>query len=93
MAYYNSRNPPTATPKDPQYPGPVNMWEQMGQVKDTVWDTIKAPLAGLWQGLGGKNRSFEQYLREKMRKQRGMAPGSYPGRGLRGWLGRTITGK
>ena len=85
MAYNFPRNPrksPEETSGDPQFPGPVD-----------IWDTIKSPLAGLWQGLGGKNLNYEQYVREKARKRRGQAPGSYSGRGLRGWLGRTITGK
>lgn len=82
MAYYRPRKPPEDAPDMPPFPGPVDLW-----------DTMKAPLAGLWEGLVGKNRNYDQYVREKLRRRRGMAPGSYPGRGPVGWLGRTITGK
>ncbi len=85
MAYYRPRKPPqdpSEAPAAPQFPGPVD-----------IWDTISAPLAGLWEGLGGKNRNYDQWIREKARKRRGQTPGQYPGRGPVGWLGRTITGK
>jgi len=85
MAYYKARpedaqNAP-ATPQV-QYPGPVD-----------IWDTMRAPLAGLWEGLAGKNRTWEQYMYDKKGKKRGRAPGQYPGRGPVNWLRRTITGK
>ena len=85
MAYYRPRKPPEDAPDAPNmpdFPGPVDLW-----------DTMMAPLRGLWQGLGGKNLNYDQYIREKARKRRGMAPGSHPRRGPIGWLGRTITGK
>ena len=85
MAYYRPRKPPEDpqnAPDMPAFPGPGD-----------IWSTMKAPLAGLWEGLAGKNRNFEQYMAEKARKRRGKAPGQYPGRGPIGWLGRTITGR
>lgn len=85
MAYNFPRKPPQEpenAPGTPAFPGPVD-----------IWDTMKAPLSGLWEGLVGKNRSYEQHVREKMRRRRGGAPGRYPRRGPIGWLRRTITGK
>ena len=85
MAYYNPRKPPTSpesAPDVPSFPGPVD-----------IWDTMKAPLAGLWEGLVGKNRNYEQYVREKMRRRQGQVPGQYPARGVRGGLGRPLTGR
>lgn len=74
---------PAATPeapKAPQFPGPVD-------IGYGIWDTIKAPLAGLWQGLvPGKNLNFEEYVRQQARKRRGR-------RVADNWLVRTITGK
>ena len=75
MAYYRQRKPPATAPDAPQFPGPVD-----------IWDTISAPLAGLWQGLGGKNLNYDQWIREKARKRRGLPTQR------RGWLGR-ITGR
>lgn len=89
MAYFRQRKPPATapeTPKAPQFPGPVD-------IGSGIWDTISAPLAGLYQGLVGKNLNYDQWIREKARKRRGRAPGQYPGRGVVNWLGRTITGK
>lgn len=82
MAYYRPRKSPENAPDMPPFPGPGD-----------VWDTMMAPLAGLWQGLGGKNLNYDQWIREKARKRRGQTPGSYRGRGPVNWLGRTITGK
>ena len=85
MAYNFPRNRPATppeAPETPQFPGPVD-----------IWDTISAPMAGLWEGLVGKNRNFKQYMLDKARKRRGKPPGQYPGRGPVNWLGRTITGK
>lgn len=86
MAYSRPRNPPIDPSKAPKYPGPVDIGKG-------IWETINAPLAGLWQGLGGKNLNYDQWIREKARKRRGRAPGRYPGRGPINWLSRTITGK
>lgn len=86
MAYSRPRNPPATTPEASQFPGPVD-------IGHGIWDTISAPLAGLWQGLGGKNLNYDQWIREKARKRRGQTPGKYPGRGPVNWLGRTIMGK
>lgn len=90
MAYYRPRKPPeqpipTEQPPDttgmPNFPGPRD-----------IWDTMKAPLTGLWQGLaprflGGKNLNFEQYVREQARKRRGFVPQR---RAADSWLARVI---
>jgi len=90
MAYFRPRkrrgDPPPETLK---FPGPVD-------IGYGIWDTIKAPLAGLYQGLvpkvlGGKNLSFEQYVRQLALKRRGL-PG-YRQKAADNWLTRTITGK
>lgn len=72
----------------PDFPGPYD-----------IWDTISAPLAGLWQGLaprlmGGKNLNFEQYVREKARKRKGQWHGTTPpGQVPTNWLGRAVKGR
>lgn len=83
MAYYRPRKPPENAPEQPaQYPS-----------AGSVWDLIRAPMAGLYQGLLGKNLDYDAYIRERARKKKGLPPGSYPGRGPISWLGRTMTGK
>jgi len=83
MAYYRPRNPQSpGDPSEAQFPGPRD-----------IWDTMLSPLTGLWEGLGGKNRNFEQYVRDKGRKNKGLAPRQRPGRGVINWLGRTMTGR
>lgn len=79
MAYYRPRKRPenaqnTENAQEIQFPGAGD-----------IWDTIKAPMAGLWQGivprtLGG-NLTFEEHLRRKRRK--------LPNR-RQNWLGRII---
>lgn len=87
-AYSRPRGRPAPEqPEQPAQPG------QRGIGPTDIWDTIKAPLAGMWQGLGGRNLNYDQYIREKARKRRGLAPGSYPGRGPMGWLHRVMTGR
>ncbi len=90
MAYNFPRNPrksPEETPEGPQLPG----------IGD-IWDTIKAPMAGLWQGLvprtlGGKNLNFEEYVRQQARKRRFLNRGNYRRVAASNWLTRTTTGK
>jgi len=79
MAYYRPRNP---KPPNSQVQGlkPVDIWE-----------VIKSPLAGIWEGSVGSNRSFEQYINDKRRRRQGLDP--MPGRGMTNWLRRQIIGK
>jgi len=79
MAYYRPRKSPKSTPNTP----PEDV--QLPSLSD-IWNTMKAPLAGFWQGLSGRNMTWEQYMREKKRKQQGFDP---PGKN---WFQR-ITGK
>lgn len=79
MAYNRPRNPQISQ-KDPvqQKTGP--------NIGDFV-DVGRSGLAGFWQGLSGKNKTYEQWLREKKRKKQGFpTPGS-------NWLQRLITPK
>jgi len=85
MAYYRPRKPSNDVSEDI----PENSQQQELRPID-IWETIKSPFAGFFKG---KNLTYEQYLREKKRKKRGLPPGKYPGRGITNWLSRTITGR
>jgi len=59
VAYSKSRQP-----KNPvQTPVPSNPSESLG-IKD-VWDTIRAPFAGMIEGLTGGDLTYEENLRKK----------------------------
>jgi len=61
MAYYNAKKPPNL-PNQPQKTGP--------KVQE-VLDLGQGAVGGFWQGLTGKNTTYEQWLRRKKRKHRG----------------------
>ena len=81
MAYYKTKKPPEKT----TFPSPVNLG--LG-----LWDTIKAPLAGLWQGLiPGKNLTFDEYMQRKSRKNQDFIPyARRPRAAESNWLIRTM---
>jgi hypothetical protein len=62
-----------------QYPGVTDTWDSLRSIgndaRETIWDTMMAPLAGLYQGLKprsmGGNLSFEEYMQQKKRSRRG----------------------
>ncbi|MHA2279297.1 MAG: hypothetical protein ACXAC5_00190 [Promethearchaeota archaeon] len=51
---------------------------------------MRSGAAGFKQGLWGKDLTFEQWQRERRRRQQGLPPSSYPSRN---WLERVIRGR
>jgi len=82
MAYYNARNPQ-------QNPGQQNA-PDFQSIPGQLWEALRSGAAGFKQGLIGKDLSFEQWQRERKRRQQGIPPQQYPSRN---WLERLIRGR
>ncbi len=96
MAYNFPRNPP----EDPQNVPNKTRYPRTDQsIGWDIWDTMRAPMAGLFQGIVPKtlkgNLSFEEYVRKLKQKRQGL-PGQ-PQRiqqriAAKNWLERIIEG-
>jgi len=84
--YYNLKNKNQPVKKQPVSP-PVRPKSGFG---DKLMDSLKAIPAGFYEGLVGRNMTYEQWKNEKNRKRKGLAPSEYPGRGLVNWFQRVL---
>lgn len=83
MAYNYPKKPKPPTPPQSQQPQPQpqQSYPSFGDTVRGIGDAIKAPFAGFYNGFFNTGKNYEQWMREKQRKRRGLAP-------PRNWLQR-----